>query len=72
MLPPGKGATRLRWTSLDSGGALAAKSVRSASLWRRKVALGPERLRQGRDHRRDHGRGPRADFRAALGEDPGR
>jgi hypothetical protein len=41
---PGKEATSYRWTSHAGRPALAAESVRSASLWRRKVAVAPEQL----------------------------
>jgi hypothetical protein len=44
VLLPGKEATVYRWTSHDGRNALAARSTRSASLWRRKVSLAPEQI----------------------------
>jgi hypothetical protein len=44
VLLPGKEATTYRWTQHAGRPALAAESIRSASLWRRKVDVAPGRL----------------------------
>lgn len=44
VLLPGKEATDYRWALHDGRTALAARSTRSASLWRRKMSLAAEQV----------------------------